>query len=234
MKLTPLCLIPCLISLLPQGYAMTEDDPLIGKVLIDQLETRVADGPDPIVLEADAWWGYDLHKLWLKIDAERVGADLEESEFQLLYSRAIDPYWDLQVGWRHNNKPGPTRDWLAVGVKGLAPYWIETDAALFINDAGQVNARLTLEYEMMFSQRLVLIPELSVNLFSQKDDAAETGSGLSDMAFGLRLGYEIKREFAPYIGIHRTQKFGGTADHAREAGEVTSDTQFVLGIRAWF
>ncbi len=234
MKLITSCLMLSLISSLPYGYAMTEDDPLISKVLIDQFETRIVDGADSTVLKADAWLGYDLHKLWLKVDLEKVGSELEESELQMLYSRALDPYWDLQVGWRHNNKPGPTRDWLAVGVKGLAPYWVETDAALFFNDAGQVNVRLTLEYEIMFTQRLVLISELGMNFFSRKDEAAETGSGLSDMSFGLRLGYEIKRAFAPYIGINRTQKFGGTADHAHTAGESVSDTQFVLGIRAWF
>jgi copper resistance protein B len=223
-----------LASTISSVQAMTEDDPLVGKVIIDQLETRSADGSDPLVLEADAWFGYDLHKLWLKADVEKVGSQIEESEFQALYSRAVDPNWDFQIGWRHNNKPKPTRDWLALGFKGVAPYWIETDAALFIGDNSQINARLTLEHEMMFTQQLVLIPELSMNLFSKKDDATEVGSGLSDMSFGLRLGYEIKREFAPYIGVNWSKKFGGTADHARDAGEKVSDTQFVMGIRAWF
>jgi copper resistance protein B len=234
MKLIKSFIILGLIGSLSNAYAMAEDDPLIAMVLIDQLETRITDGANPTVLEADAWLGYDLHKLWFKVDAEKVGSQLEESEFQMLYSRAIDPYWDLQIGWRHNNKPKPSRDWLALGFKGLAPYWIETDAALFINDDSQVNARLTLEYEMMLTQQWVLIPELGMNFFSKKDDEAEIGSGLSDMSFGLRLGYEIKREFAPYIGVNWSKKFGGTADHAREEGEDVSDTQFVVGIRAWF
>jgi len=216
------------------AQAMTEDDPFVSQVIIDQLETRSAEGSNPLVLEADAWFGYDLHKLWLKADVEKVGSEIEESEFQALYSRAIDPYWDLQIGWRHNTKPQPSRDWLALGFKGLAPYWIETDAALFIGKNNQVNARLTFEHEMLFTQQLVLIPELSMNLFSKQDAAAEVGSGLSDMSFGLRLGYEIKREFAPYVGVNWTKKFGGTADHARAAEEKVSDTQFVAGIRAWF
>ena len=234
MKCIKTCVVIAFATAFSGAQAMTEDDPFVSKVIIDQLETRSTDGSDPLVLEADAWFGYDHHKLWLKADVEKVGSKIEESEFQALYSRAIDPYWDFQIGWRHNNKPKPSRDWLALGFKGLAPYWIETDAALFIGENNQVNARFTFENEMMFTQQLVLIPELSMNLFSKKDAAAEVGSGLSDMSFGLRLGYEIKREFAPYIGVNWTKKFGGTADHAREAGEKVSDTQFVVGIRAWF
>lgn len=234
MKLLRPCATIAVATVFSAAQAMTEDDPLIGKVIIDQLETRSADGSNPIVFEADGWLGYDLHKLWLKADVEKVGSDLEESEFQVLYSRAVDPYWDIQIGWRHNNKPKPSRNWLALGFQGLAPYWIETDAALFIGENGQINARVTLEHELMFTQRLVLIPELTMNLFSKKDDAAEVGSGLSDMSFGLRLGYEIKREFAPYIGVNWTKKFGGTADHARDAAERVSDTQWVTGVRAWF
>lgn len=216
------------------SWSMGEDDPFVNKITIDQFETRNADGSNPTILEADAWFGYDFNKLWLKFDIEKVGSELEEAEIQLLYSRAVDPYWDFQIGLRHDNKPKPSENWLVLGFEGLAPYWIETDAALFITDDSQINARITLEYEMMFTQRLVLIPEFTMNLYTQDDDAGEIGSGLSDMSLGLRLGYEIRREFAPYIGIHWSKKFGGTADHAREAGEKVSDTQFLMGIRMWF
>lgn len=215
-------------------HAAGADDPLLAKVMIDQLEVRDGDGTDPLVLEADAWIGYDLQKLWLKVDVEKVGGVIEESEFQALYSHAVDPYWDFQIGWKHNNKPKPSSDWLAVGVKGLAPYFIETDASLFFGDNSQIQARVSLEHELMFTQRLVLIPELGMNFYSKDDAEKEIGSGLSDASFGLRLAYEIKREFAPYIGINWTSKYGTTADYARESGEKVSDTQFVVGIKAWF
>lgn len=210
------------------------DDPVLGKVMIDQFEKRYTDGKDPLILEADAWIGQDLNKAWFKIDAEHVNGELEELELQALYSRAIDPYWDLQVGWRHDNKPAPQRDWLAVGVKGLAPYWFETDAALFIGGNGQVNARLQAEYEWMLTQKWVLSPEVEASFYSDDDPAHDIGAGLSKVQAGLRLRYEIQREFAPYIGINWTGKFGDTADFARAAGKDTSDLQFVVGFRAWF
>ena len=222
------------IGMNSQVIAMGEDDPLLTKVMIDQFEKRFTDGEDPWIFEADAWIGKDLHKAWFKFDAEQVDGKLEEFEVQALYSRAVDPYWDFQIGWKHNSKPKPDSDWLALGFKGLAPYWFEVDAAAFIGESGQVNLSLAAEYELMLTQQWVLSPEAEVNFYTKDDDAREIGSGLSDTQLGLRLRYEITREFAPYVGVNWTRKYGGTADHARDEGEDTNDVQFVAGIRAWF
>ncbi len=215
-------------------FAGGKDDPLVTKVMIDQLETRITDGPNPLVLEAEAWAGYDLHKFWFKTDVERVDGETEEAEIQLLYSRAIAPFWDFQAGWRRDIKPRPDRDYLALAFKGLAPYLFEVDAGLFIGESGRVNARLDAEYEYMLTQRWVLAPELTMNLYSKDDAERGIGSGLSDLSLGLRLRYEIRREFAPYIGVNWSKQFGDTADFAEAEGEDTSDTQIVAGIRAWF
>ncbi|MEW8029020.1 MAG: copper resistance protein B [Candidatus Thiodiazotropha sp.] len=214
-------------------FASGKDDPLISKVMIDQLETRITDGPNPLVLEAEAWIGYDLHKFWFKTDVERVDGETEEAEVQLLYSRAIAPFWDFQAGWRRDIRPKPNRDYLALAFKGLAPYLFEVDAGLFIGESGRVNARLDAEYEYMFTQKWILSPELSMNLYSKDDNERGIGSGFSDMSLGLRLRYEIRREFAPYVGVNWSKKFGETADFAKDEGEDSSDTQIVVGIRAW-
>ena len=210
------------------------DDPLLTKVMIGQLETRSTDGPDPFVLEAQAWVGKDLQKLWIKADVERVGGKTEESELQFLYNRAISPNWDFQIGWRTDIRPKPDRDWLAFGFMGVAPYFIEMDTTAFIGENGQAALRLEAEYEMMFTQRLILTPEIEVNFHGKDDEATGVGSGLSDMEFGLRLRYELRREFAPYIGLNWSRQYGDTADFARAEGEDTSDTQLVVGFRAWF
>lgn len=211
-----------------------KDDPLTYKVMIDKLELRVTDGPDPWVLDADAWIGYDLNKFWFKTEVEHVDGDTEEAEVQFLYSRAIAPFWDFQVGWRRDIRPKPDRDFLALGFKGLAPYLFEVDSGLFFGESGQVGARLDAEYEYMVTQKLILSPEIELNAYSKNDEEVGIGSGLSDMELGLRLSYEIRREFAPYIGINWTKRFGQTADFAEEEGEDTSDVQFVVGIRVWF
>ena len=215
-------------------YAMGEDDPIVTKVMIDQLETRITDGDDPTVLEGTLWIGKDLNKFVVKADVEQVKGETEELELQALYSRAIDPYWDFQVGVRQDQKPTPERNWLALGFMGLAPYWFEVDSTLFIGESDQVGLRLSAEYEWMITQRWVLSPEVEVNIHSKDDEATGTGSGLSDSQIGLRLRYEIRREFAPYIGVNWNKKYGNTATFAKNEGGTVDDTQVVVGVRAWF
>ena len=223
-----------ILAFTTQIQAGMSDDPVLTKVMIDQFEKRYSDNSKPWILEADAWIGQDLNKVWFKIDAEQHDGNLEELEIQTLYNRAVDPYWDFQIGWKHNSRPKPDSDWLAIGFKGLAPYWIEIDAAAFIGDGGQVNLRFDAEYELMLTQQWVLSPEAEINFYSKKDTVNGIDSGLSDTQIGIRLQYEIRRELAPYIGVNWTQKYGGTADYARSNDEITHDLQFVAGIRAWF
>lgn len=216
------------------ALAMENDDPLLTKVMIDQLEHRSADGADPWILEGDAWIGKDLNKLWFKADVEHVEGKTEEAKLDMLYSHAIHPYWDLQVGLRHDFRPRPQRDWLALAVKGLAPYFFEVDASLYLGERGQTSANLNAEYELMFTQRLVLSPELDMTFYGKDDPDYNLGSGLSSTQLGLRLRYEIRREFAPYVGVNWVKKYGQTADYTEAEGGSTDDVQWVIGLRAWF
>ena len=232
MKSSIIALSLLLIS--PFVMAGMNDDPTLFMVKIDKLEYRATDGDNPVVWDADAWVGKDLNKLWFKTEGEIAGGETEDAWAELLYSRAIAPYWDVQVGWRHDFRPQPSRDWLAIGIKGLAPYWFEVDLTAYARADGSLAARLDVEYEFMLTQKLVLSPELEANLFSEDDDQRGIGSGLADLELGLRLRYEIRREFAPYIGVNWEKAFGGTADHIKEEGGSSSALQFVVGIRAWF
>ncbi len=222
------------LSLATSAWAGMGDDPLLVMGKLDQLEIRDTDGTNPLVWDAQGWVGKDLNKLWLKTEGERVGSETEDLELQLLYGHAIAPYWDFQIGWRGDFKPKPVRDWLAFGVQGVAPYFFDIDVAFFIGDAGRTAVRLDAEYELLFTQKLILTPEIEINLFGKNDAATGIGSGLSNLEAGLRLRYEIRREFAPYVGVNWWQKFGNTADFARDAGQDSNDVQLVAGIRAWF
>ncbi|NNJ85088.1 MAG: copper resistance protein B [Gammaproteobacteria bacterium] len=216
------------------AFAGGMDDSLRYEVSIDQLEFRQTHGANPLVWKADAWIGKDLHKFLFKTEGERADGEIGELETQFLYSRAMTPSWDLQVGWRHDVKPKPTRDWLVIGFEGLAPYGIETETGLFIGESGQLGFGLEAEYEYRLTQRLVLSPEIEVSLHGKDDEDTGIGSGFSDLELGLRLGYEIQREFVPYIGVNWTKMFGETADFARDEGEDTNDIQIVTGIRVLF
>jgi copper resistance protein B len=214
-------------------YAGGNDDPLLAKVMLDQLE-RGVDPQDATQFSAQAWLGYDLNKLWLKTEGEYLNSDEQDLEIQALYSRPIAPYWDIQLGVKTDIKPSPTRNWAVIGVQGLAPYFFDIDAALFVSEEGRTAMRLSAEYELLITQQLILSPEIEVNLFAKNDAELGIGSGVSDVSAGLRLRYEIIREFAPYIGVDWRKKFGNTADYARNEREDTQETQLVIGFKAWF
>ncbi len=219
---------------LPEVAAGMVDDPLLAMVLADQLELRAGGGNEVLAWDAEGWLGYDLNKLWLKTDGEYSDGSMENAELQVLYSRAIAPFWDLQAGWRRDLEPSPDRDWLALGVKGLAPYFFDLDLAVFLGDGGRTEARLQAEYEFMLTQKLILTPEVEMNFAGRDDREAGKGPGLTDIEAGLRLRYEIRREIAPYIGVNWSRLYGDSADYALDEGEDIDSWQAVVGIRTWF
>jgi copper resistance protein B len=204
-------------------------------VFVDRLEHSRHEGERTVLWDVDAWHGGDLHKLWLKTEGERLlhPGEFEHAEVQLLYSRAVSPFFDLQAGVRHDFEPG-SRSYLVIGLQGLAPHWFEVDAALFLSDRGDVTARVEAEYDLLLTQRLILQPRLEIELAAQDVPRLGVGSGLGSADAGLRLRYEAHRSFAPYLGISWQQSFGATRDIHRRAGADTSTTLFVAGVRMWF
>ncbi len=227
-------ILPVLLCVSVTSFAMGEDDPLIAMFKLDQLELRDTDAGNTTAWKADAWAGYDLNKLWLKTEGEYHQGETEEAELQLLYSRAHSSFWDAQIGVRRDFRPHPRRDWAVFGIKGLAPYLFDVDLALFVGEEGRSAARLDAEYEYLFTQRLILSPEAEINVYGKEDPELGRGAGLSDITLGLRLRYEIRREFAPYLGVQWFGLFGDTADFTEAAGGDTREMMGVAGVRAWF
>jgi copper resistance protein B len=210
-----------------------DDAASFARVMLDQLEWREIDGADGQAWEVDAWYGNDYHKIWFETEGERVDAE-EEGRVELMWDRIISPWWSLQTGVRRDFGAGPSRTWLDFGVQGLAPYLFEIDAAIYVAEQGHTAARFSGEYDMRITQRLILQPELELRLYGKDDPENGIGSGLSDLEAALRLRYEIRREFAPYVGLHWERKFGATADLARREGDDVDDLTLVAGLRVWF
>lgn len=216
------------------GMAM-HDNPALGMVLLDQLEyVHSRNGGNAAVIDGEAWYGGNLDKLWLKFEGDRAAGKLQDLRTEALWDHAVTTYWDTQVGARHDFGIGPGRSWAAFGIQGLAPYWFETEATFYVGQGGRTAARVQVEYAALLTQRLILQPRVEVNLYGRADPRRGIGSGLSDLEAGLRLRYEIRREFAPYIGVVWRQRFGRTADLARALGEHADDLGFVAGFRLWF
>ncbi|TAN02578.1 MAG: copper resistance protein B [Rhodanobacteraceae bacterium] len=211
------------------------DNPPIAMLLLDQLEyVHSRDGGNAVAIDGQAWYGRNFNKLWLKFEGDGANGRLQDLRTEALWDHAVSTYWDTQVGVRHDFGIGPGRTWAAFGIEGLAPYWFETEATFYVGQDGRTAARVEFEYEALLTQRLILQPRLEANVYGKNDSQRGIGSGLSDVEAGLRLRYEIRREFAPYIGVVWRQRFGRTADFARAQGERADDLQFVAGIRLWF
>lgn len=214
------------------GNEMTHDM-RFGRVLLDKFEYAKGDGEHGQNLDAEAWYGNDYNKAWFKAEGERRGGHLDSLRTEALWDRTFAAFWSTQLGVRHDTGGGDSRNWLAFGVRGLAPYWFDTTATAYWS-GGRLAARFNVRYELLFTQRLILEPEIEGNLYSKSDPARGIGSGLSDLELGLRLRYEIRRQFAPYIGVTWARNFGDTADYARARGERNKSTQIVAGVRLWF
>jgi copper resistance protein B len=206
-----------------------------GMLMADRLETAFADEADTYLWDVQAWYGGDGDRWWLKTEGEgETGQSPESAEVQLLFSRMFAPFWDWQVGVRHDFRPQPKRSHLVFGVQGIAPYEFKLDAALFLSEEGDVTGRFEAEYDLRITRRSILQPRFELNAALSDDRAIRLASGVNNTGFGLRLRYELRRELAPYVGIEWEQLYGGTADLARAIGEPTSLRSFVIGLHAWF
>jgi copper resistance protein B len=205
------------------------------RVLVDRFEANLGTGSDWFSVDADAWYGGDSNKLWVKAEIEgEVGVGVEEAEVQALWSRAIDPWFDFQAGIRYDARRGPDRGYFVLGVQGLAPYWIEVDAATFVSDQGDVTARIEAEHDVRITQKLILQPRAELALALQDVPDELIGSGLSSAELGLRLRYEITPQFAPYVGYEYSRAFGDTRRFLKAAGHSANSSKVVVGIRTWF
>lgn len=205
------------------------------QVMFNLAEYQARKGGDGFRWDGEAWFGGDINRLVIKSEGEGAfKGGVDSAEVQALLSHAIDPYWNLQGGVRYDFKPNPSRTYATIAIEGLAPYWFEVEGALFLSDKGDILARAEGYYDQRVTQRLILQPRVELNFAAQNVPENRIGSGLSNAELGLRLRYEIKREFAPYIGVSYDRKMGDTARYAHADGERAGSTSFVIGIRTWF
>jgi copper resistance protein B len=210
------------------------DQTIFAHAIFNQLEGRWNGSNPEFRWDGQGWIGTDYDKLWIKSEGTLSKGALDDGQQQFLYSRAVTTYFDLQGGLRSDLDSRPTRNWAAFGIQGLAPYFFDLEVTGFVSGEGHLAAKLEASYDLLLTQRLILQPQIELNLYSKADRARLVGAGFSDIDTGLRLRYEFDRKFAPYIGVVYQGKFGQTANFARQAGESTGDVRLAFGIRVWF
>ena len=200
----------------------------------DRAELRITDGAEGYLWDVQGYTGGPTRRFWFKSEGEGTFGDaIDDAELQVLYARAITPFFDLQGGIRQDFA-GPKTTYAVIGIQGLAPYMFEVDGALFFSHRGDITARVEAELDQRITQRLIVQPRAEIELAAQDVPVLGIGAGIDTVEVGVRLRYEITREFAPYVGVEQSWRVGRGADFARAAGDDISQTNFVVGVRFWF
>lgn len=203
-------------------------------VVLNQLEWQRSSQSNIFNWDATGWIGGDINRLWIKSEGENVSGKTESAEIQALWGHSIGPWWDITAGVRQDFKPASAQTWGAIGFQGMALYNFESSVTAFVGNSGRSALRLEGEYDILLTNKLILQPAAEINFYSQNDKSRGIGRGLSDSEIELRLRYEIRREFAPYIGVSWKQLYGNTSDMAKDEGEKDSKVSFLMGARVWF
>ena len=215
------------------------DDMPYSYALFDLLEYQRVEGANALRWDFLSWRGGDKRRVWFKSEGDLNCASPlgGKADLQLLYGKLIAPFFDFQIGarveQRYERGTRPTRVFAVVGLQGLAPGRFEIEPAFFLSNKGKVSGRFTASLDLYKTQRLVLQPRFETEFAAQRDYAFGVERGLNDIEIGLRLRYEIRREFAPYLGVSYRQSLGATRSRAIREGGASNEIQIVVGVRTW-
>jgi copper resistance protein B len=202
------------------------DENILFHAQFDQLEERFDGESNGLRWDGEAWAGTDENRLWLKSEGFASSGYTRDGQDEAYYDRPITTFFDLQAGIRYDLDSLAGRAWGAIGIEGVSPYKLKTAVTAYISDARHYAIKVTATYEMLLTQRLILEPEVELNGYTRPDVPMQVSSGWSQCDAGLRLRYEIRRKFAPYLGASYTSS--GTGAGVREdLWRVTA------GLRAW-
>lgn len=219
----------------PQSMPKLLDNAIFAHLLISQLEGRFGfNEGNTFRWEAEGWVGTDENRIWLLTEGRYSNNELDDGIHQLLYGRAVSTYFDALVGIRYDLDSSPSRGWGAIGIQGLAPQFFKVSAIGYASGGGHLALRLEASYDLQITQRLILQPQAELNFYTKDEPARLVGAGLSELDVGLRLRYEITRQFAPYVGITYFGQYGSTANYVSATGGPTQQVRFTVGLRTWF
>jgi copper resistance protein B len=195
----------------------------------------LADGDKGTVTHWDgfAWIGGDQTKLRLESEGKSHDGDVEEHSLKALLAFNIDEFWDLGAGLRFDLEDGG-RTWAAVGLHGMVPFFIETDAFVFVDGDGNTALKLEHHMDIALTQDLFLQPQVKLEAFAQDIPEMDVAAGLAHLELGLQLRYEITRKFAPYVALVYERDLGETSQISQAMGEDVESTTIRAGLRLRF
>lgn len=212
-RVTGAVIVAVLLAAAPAG-AQEKDNPIFS---YSRLETDAARAPGAVGVwswDATGWIGTDNDRLWWRTFGERSRGAFTEAEAQLLYGRYVRTFWDVVVGYRQELRPTETA-FLTGGIQGLAPYWFDISLLGYLSQRGKVGVRFEIETDWFLTQRLILRPGARFDWDATADPRRERPAGFNYREVGLRMRYEIRRKFAPYVDVSYIGESGTLETGAR-------------------
>lgn len=220
------CLVLAAAPVRAQGMhgALPEDDTQIFSYGLLQVDATSASGTGVMSLAGEGWIGTDLDRLWWNVEGDLVGGSVSDMQLRAMYGHYVARFWDAVVGYRRDIRPVGV-NYLGAGIRGLAPYWFDVDAMLFVSDRAKLSVQTEVSTDWLLMQRLILRPELRLDWPLMRDPVRDLDPGLGDADIGIATRYEIRRKFAPYIDVRWTRRAGyATALGEGEGHDVTGWT----------
>lgn len=181
------------------------------------------------------WYGNSANRLYINNEGELQKQKLTDASSEIAWWHAIAPYWNTSLGFKQDyGHEQRDQSWTSIGINGVAPYWFDVGANLYVSKDGDTQLKLSGSYDLYISQKLVLQPEIETTFYGKNNAAYQYGSGLSSIGSGFKLRYDITPQISPYIGFEHERFFGKTADYLRQDHEATHDSQIAVGLRFWY
>lgn len=208
-------------------------------LLFDQLEYQRVRSVDALSWNMLGWYGQDVNRLWVKSEGTQYPSSVGggDADVQVLYGRLISPFFDVQTGVRYEEhseqERTPKRGFLVLGLQGLSPYSFDLEPSLFLSNRGKLVFRFSGTYDVLLSQWLILQPRVDTEIAASGDKDFGAPRGVNEVGTSARLRYEIRREFAPYVGVGYQQSYDIRRTRILNEGGSPNGLQLVFGIRVW-
>ena len=199
-------------------------------MLFDQLEWQTGRGRG-VNLDSRRWIGRDRDRLWFRARARRGQPRRRGASARALRTAVLTM---VGRGRRRSAglRPGPAQTWAAFGVRAWRRFG-STSRPPLRRGLGSDPRAFEVEYELLLTNRLVLQPLVEAEFVRQVGPRARCRRRPDTTDAGFRVRYECRREFAPYVGVTWSRKWGRPPTSPRPPVK-TGGARFVTGLRLWF
>ncbi|MBJ9985945.1 copper resistance protein B [Acinetobacter sp. S40] len=191
-------------------------------------------GQGEFTTELETWVGTDENKLFIKAHSEKSESEKADYAISALYSRNIAEFWDVQAGLRYRNKAVDVYRQEAIdaafGLHGLAPYFFETDAYLYIGQDQHISLSLETERDILLTQKLITQPYIKADILIRDESDYAQKAGLTSLQTGIQTRYEISKKVMPFIDIAYRHEKGDRQTSHQVATNSESGWRYGAGI----